>query len=184
MSHFKDLYTACLGSGAYKYIDKYYEINTSTDKPKIVNIQLRYWIEAVEKFYNLSEADYNEGTVEEGVLIINLLANSLLVLGGMNDKSGKDRTPPLLNLYAGDSWDLESERPDLYKTLGDLNDDYNKLSKHINKSRSDLLKDVSYEKLKRYMELTRCIWKWVLAKENANGDVEYLFDEPAYLLRK
>jgi hypothetical protein len=68
MIHFKDLYTACLSSGGYKYIDKYYEVNTSTSNPKIVNVQLRYWIDAVEKFYNLDPSDYNENTIEEGVL--------------------------------------------------------------------------------------------------------------------
>ena len=81
MSNFKNLYTACLGTGGYKYIDKYYEVNTVTSKPKIVNVQLRYWVEAVEKFYNLNPHDYDGNTVEEGALIINLLANSLALLG-------------------------------------------------------------------------------------------------------
>jgi len=184
MSHFKDFYSACLASGYYRYIDQYYDINISTNKPRIVNIQLRYWVEAVEKFYRLDKNQYNENTIEEGVFIINLLANSLSVLGGMNVKSEKSRTPPLLDLYSGDAWDLRSERPDLYKALEDLNSDYNKLSKHMNKSRVELLKDISYEKLQRFMDSTREIWKWVLSKEGMSGDVESLFDEPSELLGK
>lgn len=184
MDDFKGIYTACLASGAYKYIDKYYEINTTTKQPKIINVQLRYWIEAVEKFYNLKEEEYNEGTIEEGVLIINLLANSLLVLGGMNDKSGKERTPHLLSLYSGGAWDLKSEKADFYDELLKLNSDYNSLSKHMNKSRAEFLKDISFEKLRNYMDLVRNIWKWVLKKENANLDeVENLFGEPGYLLK-
>lgn len=100
----------------------------------------------------------------------------------MNVKSEKSWTPPLLDLYSGDAWDLRSERPDLYKALEDLNSDYNKLSKHMNKSRVELLKDISYEKLQRFMDSTREIWKWVINKEGMSGDVESLFDEPSELL--
>lgn len=179
MSDFKELYTACLASGNYKYIDKYYELNTAaTTNTKIVNVQLRYWIEAVEKFYNLDPSDYNEKTIEEGVLIINLLANSLLILGGMNDRSGKSKTPCLTELYKSKEWDLKADKPDLYSTLKDLNDDYNHLSKHINKTRAELLKKINYAKIKTYFEATRDIWKWVLQKEKFTDDIEDLFGEP------
>jgi len=184
MSDFKKLYTACLASGSYKYIDKYYEINTSTDKPKIVNLQLRYWIEAVEKFYNLHPHDYNEKTIEEGVLIINLLANSLSILGGMNDKTDNADSHFLLHFYSGYAWDLKEDEPKLYEVLVNLNKDYTKISKHMVKSRTELLEDISYEKVKKYFETTRDIWKWVLKKEGATKDIEYLFDDPSYLLEK
>ena len=184
MSPFKDLYTACLGTGSYKYIDKYYEINTSTKNPKVVNIQLRYWVEAVERFYNLKEKDYNENTIEEGVLIINLLANSLAILGGMNDKTKNAEHHYLLDFYSGCAWDLKNEKPDLYETLEDLNKNYTKISKHMIKSRTKCLKDISYKKIKKYFETTKEIWKWILSKKKITNDVEALFNEPHHLLNK
>lgn len=184
MNNFKNLYTACLSTGDYKYIDKYYEMNTTTSNPKIVNLQLRYWVEAVERFYNLDPSDYNENTIEEGVLIINLLANSLLILGGMNDKSGKDRTPPLKELYSGKAWNLKEENFNLYDMLDKLNEDYNNLSKHMNKSRAELLKSISYDKVKKYFEATRDIWKWVLKKEGIAENINILFNDPSYILKK
>ncbi|MCD4779947.1 MAG: hypothetical protein K8S27_05285 [Candidatus Omnitrophica bacterium] len=183
MEKFKDLYTACLSSGGYKYIDRYYEINSSTSKPKIINMQLRYWIEALEKYYHLDPADYNEKTIEEGVLIINLLANSLAILGGMNDKTENAERHYLLDFFSGCSWDLKTEKPGLYESLEELNRDYTKVSKHLVRSRQELLKDISFDKIKKYFEAARGIWIWVLEKENVKEGIGELFYDPSYLLR-
>jgi transposase-like protein len=89
-----------------------------------------------------------------------------------------------LDFYSGCAWDLKKEKSDLYATLEELNKDYTKISKHMTKSRTELLKDISYEKVKKYFETTRDIWKWVLEREGATDDIEYLFDNPSYLLEK
>lgn len=174
---FNDTYKACLATGHWTYLNAYYSDNS---KEAIINMQLRYWVEAVNKFYKLDEEEYNEQTVQEGVMIINLLANSLLCLGGMNYSSG-GHTPALCKLFAGVVWDLKTEDPQMFSKLEGLNEVYNNLSKHISISKVDMYNDLDYPKLKEYYEVTRDIWKWVMNKEGQT-DTEGFFDEPMYMI--
>ena len=151
-----DIYVAHLASGMSAYVSDCYEQVKS--KKILINLQLRYWTEALEKFQELDEEGF---IVEEGVLIINLLANSLSTLAGLN----QDGRHYLMDLYDKDNWNLKLEHPEWYEKLGDLNSDYNKLAKHINWDRVDLLRILNYKKVSEYMDLTQKVWVWVLGKQ-------------------
>lgn len=57
---FRNMYTAVCGSGFYRYIDEFYDKKAKSHDPNIVNMQIRYWLEAVEKYYNLAEDEYDK----------------------------------------------------------------------------------------------------------------------------
>ncbi len=164
MKKTNNFYIASLSSGE-DYKGKYYYFKKSYDEPKIVNIQLRYLFEALDKFDELTSESYTAEIIEEGILIINLLSNSLLVLGGMNDKSGKDRTPSLLGLYSGSVWNLKNEESDAYNILDEMNYKYNNLSKHINRTKAKQVFEIDYLKIEEYIKNTYYIWNWVVKKE-------------------
>jgi len=173
------MYTACCASGYYKYIDEFYE-NTRFCDPNIVNMQIRYWIEAVEKFYNISEEEYDEEIIEEGILIINCLANSLMILGGVN-WNGKGPVPSLLNLYDGEPFPLKEKNQKLYNDLIEINNLYNKLSKHFCKDRVELYRSISYSNLKKFFNTSRDIWLWVCHNIFKTNEFDTFFHEPIYL---
>jgi len=76
-----DPYWASLASGSEPFIKSYYDMAGKN----IFNLQLRYWVEALTKFRDLDEECNIK--VEELLLIINLICNSLLILAGVNYKS-------------------------------------------------------------------------------------------------
>lgn len=165
-----DIYTAHLASASWSPIDAYYN---EVKSKKIINLQLRYWTEALQKFEVLEE---NGFIIEEGVLIINLLANSLSTLAGLNTKEERH----LITLYDKGDWNLKSEYPSRYKKLEELNSDCNKLSKHINWKRIELFKKIEYKKISEYMDLAQKIWVWALNKQykgSIPGDQLYYFDK-------
>ncbi|MDP3041821.1 MAG: hypothetical protein Q8N62_03700 [Candidatus Omnitrophota bacterium] len=165
-----DIYVAHLASGIDGFVNDYYDRVKS--KKITINLQLRYWTEALEKFQVLKGNDF---IVEEGVLIINLLANSLSTLAGLNVEGEHY----LITLYDKGDWNLKLERSNWYKKLEELNSNYNKLSKHINWERTKLFQEIDYKKISEYMDLTQKIWVWVLNKEyngNVPSDQLYYFD--------
>ncbi|MFH1051155.1 MAG: hypothetical protein V1779_09550 [bacterium] len=172
----KKMCIASLNSGE-DYKIKYYRLKKDYKDDKIVNLQLRYLFDAIEKFVDLSENNFTANEIEEGILIINHLSNSLLILGGMNDKSGKDHTPTLLELYNGSAWNLEVEENDAYLILKEMNEKYSNLSKHINKKKAIGLFDIDYKKIKMYVFNTFYIWNWVLKKEGKQELSKELFVE-------
>jgi hypothetical protein len=174
---FTKMYTAVCGTGCYRYIENLYDHVIPKTDPNIVNMQFRYWIEAVEKFFNLPSNDYDESVLEEGILIINLLANSLLILGGANYK-GSGNVPPLEKLYAGDPFPLKREKPELYKTLCKLNNLYNKLSKHFCPDRKRLYPEITYDSIRRYFKATSDIWLWVCNEIHKTNEFDILFGCP------
>jgi hypothetical protein len=122
------------------------------------------------KFQNLYHGNYK---VEELLLVLNLLCSSLETLAGVNIRPPKgDHTPPLIKLYevtlAEDrGWNLIMEKPYLYEKLKAM-DIFNKnLCKHISISptRRALLRQVSYEDIQDFFEVTKNIWLWILDKK-------------------
>jgi len=159
-----DFIIAEAGSG-YTYIGAYYEMIKSNEQ--VFNLQLRYWIEAKNRFEGLN----GNFVLEEALLIIKLLCGSLEALAGVNINPPKnDYTPPLDKLFEetlknNKGWDICSEKPELFTKLVSM-DKYNKnLCKHLHKGRKDLLKEINYEKLNEYMKTTQEIWLWVLDKK-------------------
>lgn len=171
MEESKDFYWARYCSGNIHYIDGYYEIMGDN----IFNLQLRYWVEAMEKVQNLSSGNFK---IEELLLILNLLCCSLETLAGVNIEPPVDnRTPSLMAMYkhtlkSEKGWNLELEKPDLFTSLNEMDHIHKNLCKHINisNSRKDLLKQISYEKVQSYIEVTRNIWLWILNKA-FNGNI-------------
>ena len=178
---FKKMYTAVCGTGWYRYIEKFYDHVIPKTDPNIVNMQIRYWIEAVEKFFNLPPNEYDESVLEEGILIINNLANSLLILGGANYK-GSGKVPPLKNLYAGDPFPLKQSQPELYKTLLDLNNLYNNLSKHFCPDRKRLYRQITHDSITRYFNATLDIWLWVCNEIHKTHEFDELFHYPMSII--
>jgi hypothetical protein len=166
MNESKDFIWAEYASGWTDYVDSYYK-HVGT---RIFNLQLRYWVEAQMKFQNLYDENYK---VEELLIILNLLCCSLETLAGVNIKPPKkDFAPALIWMYkntlkSDKGWDLENERPDLFKNLEDMDNYHKRLCKHIHisDSRRDLLKQVNYDNIRRYMNTTRDIWLWILNKK-------------------
>jgi hypothetical protein len=173
---FANIYTAVSGTGYQRYIERYYLEKKALHNSDVVNMQIRYWIEAVEKFNNLAESDYEADTIEEGILIVNLLANSLLVLGGAN-WAGSGKVPPLLELYGGDPFDLKGKGPELYEHLRKLNDLYNKLSKHFTLQRARLFSEMTYPAIKSLYRATADIWKFVCHEHHATSEFDHLFSD-------
>ena len=164
-----EIYVAHLASGISGFVNDYYD--QVKHKKIMINLQLRYWTEAMEKFQQLKEDEF---IIEEGVLIINLLANSLSTLAGLNVEGQHY----LMTLYDKGDWNLKLEHPEWYKKLEELNSNYNKLSKHINWKRIELLKEIDYKKISEYMDLTQKIWVWALNKQysgNIPDDQLYYF---------
>ncbi|MCG8508148.1 MAG: hypothetical protein MI741_02865, partial [Rhodospirillales bacterium] len=176
-----NIYTAISGTGYRRYIEDFYD---DSSEQHVINMQIRYWIEAVEKFNNLPESEYGVGTVEEGILIINLLGNSLLTLGGVNWQGSSNRVPPLLELYGGDPFPLKQERPELFMTLERLNDLYNKLSKHFSLERSKLFPELTFQELRKLYDATAEIWLFVCHYHHASHDFDHLFMKPEYFVRR
>lgn len=82
---------AISGTGHCRYLEEFYAHNSQSP---VINMQIRYWIEAIDKFYDIPESEYGLETVEEAVLIVNCLANSLLILGGVNWSANGRLRPP------------------------------------------------------------------------------------------
>ena len=163
-------YIADLSSNQIDYVDGYYEI---AKKKKIFNLQLRYWTEALYKFQKIDERNF---ILEEALLIINCLCNSLEALAGINIKP-VDHTPYLLKLYEetlkkDKGWDFKSDKPRLWERLKEMNGYHTNICKHINKStsRKEMLKEINYEKIEDYVTVTKEIWLWVLDKA-FNGNI-------------
>ena len=144
MKESKDFYVATFASGLNP-VGEYYEYT----QDRIFNLQLRYWVEALEKFINLYPGNFK---TEELVLILNCLCNSLETLAGVNIKPPKNnRTPSLLNLYRltlkeQKGWDLESEEPQLLEELKGMAEYHNNICKHLNRSqfRINLLHSINH----------------------------------------
>jgi len=168
MKESETFYWAEVASGSEDYVGYYYDFVGD----KVFNLQLRYWVEALNKFQQIYDGHFK---IEELILIINLLCQSLETLAGVNIKPRK-HTPSILTMYKKSlkddkGWDLFGERRDLYNSLEEMVIYQNNLSKHINKSssRKDLLSQISYKKIRDYMKTTRDIWVWILGKKfNAN----------------
>ncbi|MDH5467474.1 MAG: hypothetical protein OEY25_08660 [Candidatus Aminicenantes bacterium] len=158
-----------LAEAASGFIDYKYEYYHEVGK-KIVNLQLRYWVEALNRFQKTNE-DCNE--VEEFILILNLLCSSLETLAGVNINPTPDNyTPPLIKLYEerlieDKKWNLKLEKPNLFKVLKEMDEYQKNLCKHLQKShhRKELLKQINYEKIRKYMRTTKEIWLWILDKK-------------------
>lgn len=175
-----NIYTAISGSGYRRYIEDFYDY--PADK-RVVNMQVRYWIEAVEKFNNLPEPEYGIDTLEEGILIVNLLANSLLVLGGVNWR-GSGQVPPLLSLYDGDAFPLKAKHPELYAALEKLNRLYSKLSKHFSLERAAIYSELAYDEIRRLYRATADIWLFVCNECHGTREFDDLFVEPSDFVRR
>jgi len=162
-------YIAELASGTTDYVRDYYTVVKSN---KIFNLQLRYWVEALTKFQNLHE---NNFILDEALLIINCLCNSLETLAGVNIKP-VEHTPSLIRMYEttlkdDKGWDLKSERSDLFDKLKDMDEYHKNICKHINKAdfKREMLKEIDYGKIKEYMKTTQEIWLWILNKAFNNN---------------
>lgn len=171
MNQEKDFfYIAELSTGQIDYVDDYYEkVKTN----KIFNLQLRYWTESLYKFQKLDESHF---ILEEALLIINCLCNSLETLAGVNINP-VDYTPPLVKMYEetlkkDKGWDFTSDKPKLLEKLKEMDNYHKNICKHINKSnfKREMLKEINYEKLEDYMSVTQEIWLWVLTKA-FNGNI-------------
>ncbi|MGF1634787.1 MAG: hypothetical protein ACFCVE_13120 [Phycisphaerae bacterium] len=175
-----NLYTAISGSGYRRYIEDFYSDASGT---RVVNMQIRYWIEAVEKFNNLPESEYDIDTLEEGILIVNLLANSLLTLGGVNWR-GSGQVPPLLRLYDGTPFKLKQDRADLYAKLEALNDLYNKLSKHFSLERAVIFPELTFNRLRELYDATADIWLYVCNVHQGTQEFDGLFRKPSNFVKR
>jgi hypothetical protein len=163
MKESKEFYWAGAASGSTDYVSYYYDFVDT----KVFNLQLRYWVEALSKYQQIYEGNFK---VEELILILNLLCQSLETLAGVNIKP-RERTPSLLTMYKKSlkvekGWDIHGERRDLFNCLEEMVRYHNNLCKHINKSnsRKDLLSQISYEKIRKYLKTTKDIWLWILGK--------------------
>lgn len=171
MDESKRFIWAQYNSGWMQYVSDYYKhVGTKT-----FNLQLRYWVEALEKYQNLYYGNYK---VEELLIILNHLCGSLETLAGVNICPPKDDyTPSLIKMYGevlktDRGWDLPKERPDLFVVLEEMDRFHKNLCKHINisSSRKDLLEQISYENIQHYITATRDIWLWILYKK-FNGNI-------------
>lgn len=170
-------YIAELASGTIDYVEDYYE---TVKKDKIFNLQLRYWAEALVKFQKFYEDNF---ILDEALVIINCLCNSLETLAGVNINPVA-HTPPLIKMYevtlkTDKAWDLKFERLDLFDKLKEMANYHKNICKHINKAdfRREMLSEIDYEKVKGYMKTTQEIWLWVLNKAFNNNipDNQLLF---------
>ncbi len=154
-----DTHWASLASESEQYIESYYE----KAGKKIFNLQLRYWVEALIKFEGLDKECNIK--LEELLLILNSICNSLLILAGVNFKKPpqNDFIPHLMDLY--DQWSLKKDKPELFYELCQMNENYNKLSKHLCKSppRVKLLNKINYEEIRKYMNISIRISFWCSA---------------------
>lgn len=96
-------------------------------------------------------------------------------------RSGEPQTPSLWRLYhetlpREKQWNIFLDRNDLESDFNTMVRFQNNLCKHINRSESrqrmlnDFAQEVDYQKLQRYMDVTKEIWKWILNKR-FNGEV-------------
>jgi len=160
--------------GFWEHSQTYYD--RRNEDREFINMQLRYWTEALDRFNELNEDNY---TVEEGLLIINELGNSILALGSRNyNPSIGEHIPSIPGLYGNKPWDLKSAENLLYEKLLQFNDIYNNLTKHVNMTRIELLKIISYSDISKYMDMAQAIWKWVLKNHFVNipARQQYHFD--------
>lgn len=179
---FINSHIAVCATGYRRYVEDFYSSVQSTS-PATINMQVRYWVEAVEKFYSLDEDDYDQKVLEEGILVLNNLANSLLYLGGAN-WSGSGRVPSLLELFNGKAFNLKQDRPELFKKLEEINRLYNKLSKHFTLQRRVMFEEVTYKKLHDLLEASAKIWQWVCEQRPEWDEFCLLFSEPMEILRR
>lgn len=69
----------------------------------------------------------------------------------------------------------------MFNELERMYDYHANLCKHINRSdsRKELLEEVDYEKIRKYMDVTKKIWLWVLSKrfgDNIPEEQTYFFE--------
>jgi len=169
MKESKKFTIAQFASGCDYPVEEYYEYAGG----QIFNLQLRYWVEALQKFTNLDPDNFKK---EELILILDCLCNSLATLAGVNIKpKKKDYTPSLLELFKKTlkeqkGWDLKLEKPELLEELEEMREYHNNVCKHLNKSQSrkDLIGCIDYQRICKYMNTTQNIWLWVLGKRFRN----------------
>jgi len=129
------------------------------------NIQLKSWIDAKHKYAKIKEN--NNQTLDDMILIVNLLGDSLTYLFGANYNT-VNRTPPLKDMvdksFPSRGWDLKSDNLDLYNRFCELDEFHKDVSKHF--SRSKILKaaNLTEQKLEQQMKTTCEIWIWFLNK--------------------
>ncbi len=176
----RNTYVAVLGTGFQRYHQAFYNDLSRDDDKRVVNLQVRYWIRAADTFHNLMRQQYTEDIIEEAVLIVNDLANSLQILGGVNwrAKGEEDRVPSLLELYDGAAFALKNEKPELYAKLEELNGLYNKLSKHFSRDRRALFSELTWAKLSELYHAARRIWLWVCNDIHGTWEFDQLFAHP------
>lgn len=133
---------------------------------KTINLQLKSWIDAKRKYVKIKGKNVPE--IDDMILVVNLLGDSLTYLFGANYNKGGD-TPTLKKMVdkvcPEKGWDLNSDDPNLYKRFCELDEIHKNVSKHFSRYKIPEARKLTRKMLDEYMETTREIWIWFLAKK-------------------
>ncbi|SNQ61024.1 hypothetical protein [Candidatus Methanoperedens nitratireducens] len=134
----------------------------SPKHPVVVNLQLDYWIDAVNEYKKIKEN--NNPNLSYMIKTVNLLGSSLSNLFGANYHTiNKRKETPSLKILV-EKAGLKTDSRDLYERFLRFNQFYNDVAKHFSSIKIDKAKDLDMNNLKEYMEITRDVWIWYFSK--------------------
>ncbi len=127
------------------------------------NMQLKHWMEAKSRYFS-KVAGTATPSLDDMILVVNSLGNSLTSLFGQNFVGNVSNTPSLLcyvdrkHHYSGFS--LIDENQPLFGHLETLNDLFNDVSKHPDQSKRAKIASLTRENIADFMETTKRVWIW------------------------
>lgn len=147
------------------------------------NIQLKSWIDAKHKYAKIKEN--NNPTIDDMILIVNLLGDSLTYLFGANYNTD-NRTPPLKDMvdkiFPSRGWDLKSDNLNLYNRFCELDEFHKDVSKHFSRPKIPKAANLTVKKLEQHMKTACEIWIWFLNKYySGNIPHDQLIEFKSYL---
>jgi len=139
-------------------------IHEQSDIKQNVNVQLAFWKDAKNKYLTLVKP-IDSQHIEHLVLVVTSLFLSLTFLFGVNfEKKDIDyKTPCLIDMVK--KWKLKNERPDLYRSLLEIDDFFSTNIRHtdFNKINKEVI-SLSKQTVKEFLETTRKVWIWFINK--------------------
>jgi hypothetical protein len=127
------------------------------------NMQLTHWMEAKSRYFS-KVAGTATPNLDDMILVVNSLGNSLTSLFGQNFVGNVSNTPSLLayvdRKHQASGYSLIDEDKTLFEHLEHLNDLFNDVSKHPDQSKRDKIASLTREDIADLMETTKRVWIW------------------------
>ncbi|MBT3276083.1 MAG: hypothetical protein HN368_23245 [Spirochaetales bacterium] len=154
---------------AYMKDENDYPGATGFESPVSSNAQVRWWYEAM-RLYEAKVRHSKLAHIDDLILVTTYLGQSLTGLFGRKfpGTPGRRDTPSLIGyikyVLPENGLDLQSDQERYYSCAYDLIVDmdqyYTTITKHPDSNKEGMMKELTKEKVTKFMEATRRVWIW------------------------